>query len=93
MRTLALALLLGPVLALAQERPEEAEMFGSTAAPASQPPPPEGLIKKDQEDPLKIGGQVYLRGQAAWYEHQSAGDGPLSTPNLVDLFLEGPGAA
>ncbi|MFT3914160.1 MAG: hypothetical protein QM704_08575 [Anaeromyxobacteraceae bacterium] len=63
-------------------------MFGSTGAPASQPPPPEGLIKKDQEDPLKIGGQVYLRGQAAWYERQSGSEGPLSTPNLVDLFLD-----
>ena len=66
----------------------EAEMFGSAASPAAQPPPPGGLVKKEQDDPLKLGGFVYLRLASQGYEGTSFADTPLTSPNLVDLYLD-----
>ncbi len=40
------------------------------------------------EDPLKIGGQLYLRGQVTAQEGQEAGDYAFSSPSLLDVFLD-----
>ena len=66
----------------------EAELFGTQASPASPPPAPGRMVTREQEDPLKLGGFVYLRSAITWYEGDSVGDGGLSLPNLVDLFLD-----
>jgi hypothetical protein len=48
-------------------------VFGQDAAP---------------EDPLKIGGQVYLRAQASGLEGQDLDEYAFSTPTLLDLYLD-----
>ena len=50
---------------------------------------PDGRIEGVREDPLRIGGLVYLRGAVSWYQRPSGeSDAPFSSPSLVDLFLD-----
>jgi hypothetical protein len=70
------------------QRPDEAAMFGSTGAPSSTPPPPEGLISREREDPLKLGGLAYLRLQGVLPEDVALRNAPLASPNLLDVFLD-----
>ena len=77
-----------PAPAAEPQRPEEAELFGSQGPPSALPPPPQGIIPGEKEDPLALGGQVYLRLQASAYEDAPPHDWPLSSPNLVDLYLD-----
>jgi hypothetical protein len=73
----------------AEPRPSEQELFGGgSTAPNAQPPPPVGIISGEREDPLKIGGQIYLRLQSQWLEGVQPRDWFLSSPNLVDLFAD-----
>jgi hypothetical protein len=55
-----------------------------TATPPSQgfgaPPAP--------PDPLKIGGMLYLRLDTQWQEGLPVGKWPLTSPNLVDLYVD-----
>jgi hypothetical protein len=65
------------------------EMFGSTGSPnAVPPPPPQGLISREREDPLRIGGMLYLRAFTTWQDGVDPKDWPLSSPNLLDVFLD-----
>jgi len=66
----------------------EAELFGSTGSPNALPPAPEGIISKERDDPLRIGGQLYLRLQAFSQEDVEPGDWPVASPNLLDVFLD-----
>jgi hypothetical protein len=71
------------------ERPEEAQLFGAPPAAQAAPPPPQRLGgERDREDTLAIGGQLYLRAQTVFQEETSLGDGALSSPNLLDLYLD-----
>jgi hypothetical protein len=40
------------------------------------------------EDPLKIGGQIYLRAQSSAQQGQSAGNWTLSSPSLLDAYMD-----
>ena len=40
------------------------------------------------ENPLQIGGQLYLRAQTTASAHQNPGDWSLSAPSLLDLYLD-----
>jgi len=40
------------------------------------------------ENPLQIGGQLYLRAQSTASAHQDPGDWSLSAPSLLDLYLD-----
>jgi len=40
------------------------------------------------EDPLKIGGQLYLRAQSSAQQGQSAGNWSLSSPSLLDAYMD-----
>jgi hypothetical protein len=40
------------------------------------------------EDPLKIGGQIYLRGQVLAQQGQAARDYALSSPSLLDVYMD-----
>ena len=40
------------------------------------------------EDPLKIGGQIYLRAQSSALQSQSAGNWTLSSPSLLDAYMD-----
>jgi hypothetical protein len=40
------------------------------------------------EDPLKIGGQIYLRAQTSAQEDQSPGDWSLTAPSLLDAYMD-----
>ena len=65
----------------------ESDLFG--APPSAEPS--ERTISKEREDPLRLGGQLYLRAQTTGYEDQAAGDWPLTSPNLLDLYNRLPG--
>ncbi|MFT7582953.1 MAG: hypothetical protein ACI9MR_004639, partial [Myxococcota bacterium] len=59
----------------------ETDIFGSGSDPDS------GRIELG-EDPLTIGGQLYLRFASTLQEDMAFGDMPLSMPNLLDLYLD-----
>ncbi|HEY6001262.1 MAG TPA: hypothetical protein VIV57_00225 [Anaeromyxobacter sp.] len=64
------------------------EMFGSTGSPNAVPPPPQGIITREKEDPLRVGGMLYLRSQLVAQQDASPGDWRLASPNLLDVFLD-----
>ena len=50
---------------------------------------PDGRIEGTREDPLRVGGLVYLRGTLSTYQRPSGGwDAPFASPSLVDVFLD-----
>jgi hypothetical protein len=69
-------------------RPEEAQLFGAPPAAQAAPPPPQGIVSRERDDTLRIGGQLYLRAAAAAVEDQQPGDFALSSPNLLDVYLD-----
>ena len=103
-RALALALALAALAAApaaGQDRPSDEELFGapaaqppvSPAAPsgppsAAVPPPPEGIVPKEREDFLKLGGQLYLRLQVFTQEGAPPSDWTAVSPNLLDVFMD-----
>ena len=100
-RALALALAaIAAAPAAAQDRPSDEEVFGAPAQPPTSPatpsgppsaavrPPPEGIVPKEREDFLKIGGQLYLRFQVFSQEGAPPSDWTAISPNLLDVFLD-----
>lgn len=69
-------------------RPEEAEIFGSTGSPNALPPPPEGVVSRERDDTLRVGGQLYVRGATSWQEGVDPEDWTLASPNLLDLYVD-----
>ncbi len=69
-------------------RPEEGQLFGAPPAAQAAPPPPSGIVSREREDALRIGGQLYLRAQTLFQEGTSPGDATLSSPNLLDVYLD-----
>ncbi|MBK7860076.1 MAG: hypothetical protein IPJ65_15965 [Archangiaceae bacterium] len=43
---------------------------------------------EEKNDPLKIGGTLYLRGQAYWPENGSFDKVTFSSPDLLDVYLD-----
>jgi hypothetical protein len=82
----ALTLALFPLAALAQERPSEGDIFGET--PQTGQAPREPALPQLKEDPLKIGGQIYLRAQGQWQQDVPPADWTLAAPALVDGFMD-----
>ncbi|WP_242393975.1 hypothetical protein [Anaeromyxobacter oryzisoli] len=68
----------------------EAEMFGSSGSPNAVPPPPERIVERAraQENPLVIGGQLYLRALATAQQGVPASQWFFSSPNLLDVYLD-----
>jgi hypothetical protein len=62
----------------------EADLFGAPTAAET----PEGTVPRKVEDPLRLGGQLYLRAQATGYEDRKVADWPLASPNLLDVYLD-----
>ncbi len=58
---------------------------GEDATPRAEP---DADDRSGLEDPLTIGGQVYLRLASTILDRGAAGDQSLSMPNLVDLYLD-----
>jgi hypothetical protein len=108
---LALAAALLPLLAGAQDRPSEGDLFGpvptaaptaakasaTTAAPAderagellgSERAAPEGRIDAARDNPLAIGGLLYLRTTATFDRGVPPSRWPIDSPNLLDVFLD-----
>jgi len=94
--TLAASLAAAP--AAAQDRPPEEDLFG---APPPKPAPPAPGRPADtdilaaapaapqlREDPLKLGGILYLRANAYWSKGVPPSDWTLDSPNLLDLYLD-----
>jgi hypothetical protein len=94
----ALASLAAP--AGAQDRPSDEELFGAppaapspgapapSAPPSALPPPPDGTMSREREDPLRIGGQLYLRLQSFAAEGAAPADWTAISPNLLDVFAD-----
>ena len=53
-----------------------------------EPPSAAGVFDNIREDPLAIGGQLYLRLAATIADRGSFGSQTLSMPNLLDLYLD-----
>ncbi len=80
----AAALVLLAAAAGAQERPSEEELFGAPPKPPEQgkppaaaveppPPAPTASVSREREDPLTVGGMLYLRGWVFAAERQPPG--------------------
>ena len=78
-----------PRPAATSPRPEEAELFGAAGSPAALPAAA-GAARRPRERgrPLHVGGQVYLPADDAWQEDVHPRDWHLTSPNLVDLYLD-----
>jgi hypothetical protein len=64
------------------------ERFGSTGSPNAVPPPPEGIVTREQNDPLRLGGQLYLRAATTWQDGVDPADWTLAAPGLLDLYVD-----
>ncbi len=85
-RLLAVLSLLSAGRAAAQERPSDAEVFGEGPPQApQQAPAPE---PRPREDPLRIGGMLYLRLLGQSLQGEPPADWTLSAPALVDGYLD-----
>jgi hypothetical protein len=69
-------------------RPEEAQLFGAPPAAQAAPPPPQRLGGRDRDEAFAIGGQLYLRAQTTVQEDVAPADVSLSSPNLLDVYLD-----
>src|SRR5262245_33729134 len=88
---LAVSVLLAAALTLVaqDQRPSEAEMFGTPAQPEAQAAPAApapGPSAEVPEDPLRIGGQFYLRTQTLALEEQAPRDWAFTAPSLLDVY-------
>ncbi len=80
------------------DRPAESDLFGAPPAGQGEPAPPgargpgpqERLFGRlrETENPLAIGGQLYLRAFAGAREGQAPSAWQLTAPSLVDGFLD-----
>jgi len=59
----------------------DSEILGGNATP---------MFTEDAapEDPLKLGGQIYLRAQTTASEHQVPGNWSFNAPSLLDVYLD-----
>jgi hypothetical protein len=64
-----------------EPHPEEAELFGG-------PPAAQGILPREVAESLRLGGQLYLRGQTLFQEDVAPADWALSSPNLLDVWLD-----
>lgn len=67
-------------------RPGEAEVLGGQGADAAEAKLTSRL--KESDNPLQIGGQLYLRLNTFAREDQPPSKWGLNSPNVVDLFLD-----
>jgi hypothetical protein len=49
---------------------------------------PAGVLTAAQENPLALGGLLYLRASTTWYRAMAPADWPLGAPSLVDLYVD-----
>jgi hypothetical protein len=74
------------------QRPTEADVFGKPAEPAGAAGPAgEERVREElrrTEDPLKLGGLLYLRSILAATDEGPASHGSFTTPALLDLYLD-----
>jgi hypothetical protein len=66
----------------------EAELFGGKPGPGQAPSPPSGVISREREDWLKVGGLLQLQALVSAYQDTRPHDWPLSSPNLLDVYLD-----
>lgn len=75
-------------------RPSDADVFGKPAAPsgeAPERPAAEARLRSrlgETDNPLQIGGQLYLRANAQAVEDTSPSRWLLSAPSLADVYLD-----
>lgn len=77
----------------AEERPSEQDLFGAPPAAAAGPPAPRAETALSEflsrtDNPLTIGGQLYLRSMLAARDGQPPSAWQLTAPSLLDVFLD-----
>ncbi len=86
-KCLALALLVSPLLALAQERPPEEDVFGGSSSEQPAEQRLSGALSRT-ENPLQIGGVLYLRSNLSAREGTPPSQWTLGAPSLTDVYLD-----
>jgi hypothetical protein len=84
--------LFGAPAAPAPARPQPSPPPGAISEPRLEPSAPgteARLEDKASQEPLKIGGQLYLRSNVSARQGQPPSQWTLSSPNLVDVYLDG----
>jgi hypothetical protein len=66
----------------------ESELFGTARPPERAPAAGGGLISREREDWLKVGGLLQLQAQASAYQGSAPRDWPLASPDLLDVYLD-----
>jgi hypothetical protein len=66
----------------------EGQLFGPQSSPLGAPPPSGNLFSREKEDWLKIGGLLQMQGQVSAYEDTAPRDWILTSPNLLDVYLD-----
>lgn len=75
-------------------RPSDADVFGKPPPPpgeAAEHPAAEARLRSrlgETDNPLQIGGVLYLRGGATAQEATAPSRWPFSSPSLVDVYLD-----
>jgi len=59
---------------------DDSILGGGSTPMFDQPLPP--------DDPLSLGGQIYVRAQTRWYEDTSFEDALFNMPSLVDIYFD-----
>jgi hypothetical protein len=66
----------------------EAELFGSKDTTGAVPPSAQRTVSRERDDPLRLGGTLYLRFQAFAQQDTKPGDVTVISPNVLDVFLD-----
>ncbi|HVO21804.1 MAG TPA: hypothetical protein VMU15_21310 [Anaeromyxobacter sp.] len=77
-----------PAAAAGEHGQTEAELFGAQKPPEQARAPDGALLPRVREDWLKVGGLLQLQAQASAYQDTRPHDWPLSSPNLLDVYLD-----
>src|SRR5262245_21118726 len=69
-----------------EQRPSEEEIFGTPAQPAPAPAPSEEVAP---ENPLSMGGQIYLRAATSIPQGEGVDRWAFNSPSLLDVYMDG----
>jgi hypothetical protein len=63
-------------------------ILGASGQTGSQPARTDAAMSEAKENPLAVGGLLYLRAASTWQEGYPPAEWVLSSPDLLDVFLD-----